>query len=268
MRADAVLVVDDDSGLADALSWGLKHRGVAVRSARTVAEACRTTREQFALVVLDLRLPDGTGFDVLEHYSGIPFVLVSGFLETPTTIQAMRQGAVDVLEKPVDLAALIRIIVSLLDDRFPPSTLSRRANSVRLPPSLHPVAAAWAESVVRACTSPRDLVTVTAWGRHVGVGRSTIAEQSRILGLSARAGRDLARGLRAIVRSSWQECAPVSLLDVRDRRTLAALLTRLGLDDGGVTQVSVDRFLARQQLVPKDSAAFLALQRAVRSVTL
>lgn len=262
----SVLVVDDDPGLAEALVWGLKDRGISVRAATTGAEARRMASEPFDFVILDFMLPDATGLDIAECYTGTPFVLISGFLQTRTTVRAMQLGAVDVLEKPIDLAALTSLITGVLEHRQPATSADGRAASRVAPASSKPVALAWAESVVRASTSPRDLATVTAWARHVGVSRSTLAEQSRILGLSARAGRDLARGLRAVVRASREGCAPASLLDVRDRRTLTALLSRMGFEDGGIETVPVAQFLAQQHLVPQTSDALDAVRRVVKSM--
>ncbi len=260
----SVLVVDDDPGLAEALVWGLKDRDVTVLAARSGAEARRMASQPVDFVVLDLMLPDETGLDIAECFVGSPFVLISGFLQTRTTVRAMQLGAVDVLEKPVDLTTLTSIIASALDRRVVPAPAQTPARLT--PVSNRPVALIWAESVVRACSASRDLSTVTAWARHVGVSRSTLAEQSRILGVSARAGRAPAPGRRARGRAAPGGCAPPTPRGRPGRRTLAALLARMGFEDGGLVTVPVEQFLSQQRLVPAESDALEAVRRVAKSL--
>lgn len=267
-RSLSILVVDDDPGLAEALHWSLKEHGVTVRSALNGEEARRLADIPFDFVVMDLMLPGTTGLDLIQLFPDTPFVLISGFLQTRTTVRAMQLGAVDVMEKPVDLAVLTNLISAAIERRAGGRTMptAEPRFPVAVPHSSKPVALAWAECVVRVVSSQRDVATVSAWARHVGVSRSTLAEQSRILGVSARAGRDLARGLRAVVRAAREQCSPASLLDVRDRRTLTALLVRMGFDDQAVEAVSPEQFLAQQRLVPEGSDALEAVRRVVKSM--
>jgi DNA-binding NtrC family response regulator len=114
--APRVLVVDDDLRVARALSSALSLHGVAVTLAHDGRGALERLEEQrFDVLVLDLRMPGMDGIDVLRrastHPNFPPTILHSAYLDVPTTVEAMRAGATEVLQKPVaaaDLANRIR----------------------------------------------------------------------------------------------------------------------------------------------------------------
>ncbi len=115
--AGLALVVDDDRGFA----LGLTRRGAAegfeVVAAHTLAEA----RAQMALrapdiVLADLRLPDGSGADLLDGLEGasVPeLVLITGHASVETAVDVLRRGAVDYLTKPVDFGRVKIALASL-----------------------------------------------------------------------------------------------------------------------------------------------------------
>jgi two-component system, NtrC family, response regulator HydG len=108
MAPPLALVVDDDRGFALGLTRLVAAEGFEVVSAHTLAEA----RAQMALrapdiVLADLRLPDGSGADLLEGLEGtsVPeLVLITGHASVETAVDVLRRGAVDYLTKPVDFA--------------------------------------------------------------------------------------------------------------------------------------------------------------------
>jgi two-component system response regulator AtoC len=111
------LVVDDDRGFALGLTRLVAAEGFEVVSAHTLAEA----RAQMALrapdiVLADLRLPDGSGADLLEGLEGtsVPeLVLITGHASVETAVDVLRRGAVDYLTKPVDFARVKIALASL-----------------------------------------------------------------------------------------------------------------------------------------------------------
>jgi DNA-binding NtrC family response regulator len=109
-----VLIVDDDAGLQEALGAVVTEQGFSFDSARTI-EAARsflgTTNPD--LILLDLNLPDGQGLEILESAAASPadVVLITGNATVDSAVTALRQGAVDFLVKPVDLARL-QIVLS------------------------------------------------------------------------------------------------------------------------------------------------------------
>ena len=105
-----ILVVDDDTMLAEAVAAGLGRR-YAVRCAGTGAEALATICEtSFDLILLDQRLPDLLGADLLpvikRFFPATTVVLMTGQGSEEVAIEALRGGARDYLKKPFSLQEL------------------------------------------------------------------------------------------------------------------------------------------------------------------
>jgi len=105
-RPKRLLLVDDDRSLLESMGSWLGSIGYDVTLADSVAAAKRTCEQRnIDLAMVDLRLGDGDGFDVLshfkKHYPQIPVVLVSGYATADTGVEAMRAGAFDLLTKPL-----------------------------------------------------------------------------------------------------------------------------------------------------------------------
>lgn len=102
------LIVDDDLGFLAGLAELVKREGFAVVTASSLKEA----RDEIAtstpdILLVDLRLPDGTGLDLLEAFppGSVPEVLlITGSASLETAVDALRLGVTDYLTKPVDFA--------------------------------------------------------------------------------------------------------------------------------------------------------------------
>ncbi len=107
----SILVVDDEAGVRETLVEFFETFGYTARAAAT-ASAARAMAADHApdVVLLDLRLPDADGLLLLDALraddADIGVIVLSGFADVRTTVGAMQRGAVDVLEKPVDLDTL------------------------------------------------------------------------------------------------------------------------------------------------------------------
>jgi DNA-binding NtrC family response regulator len=102
----SLLLVDDDRQVLDAMSDWLREQGFTVAEATNCQEAIQQlATEPFDLVLCDVRLPDGDGFDVLAHcrerYPKLIVVLLTGYGTVETGIEAIRAGAFDLLTKPL-----------------------------------------------------------------------------------------------------------------------------------------------------------------------
>jgi len=111
----AILVIDDDDGVRKTSVDLLVARGHKAYSASSVRDGLRMFAEvRPALVLLDLKLPDGTGVDVLRELQrqapGTPVVVVSGRGSVSDAVEAMKVGATDFLEKPVSRDRLFRVL--------------------------------------------------------------------------------------------------------------------------------------------------------------
>ncbi|MGQ9588845.1 MAG: sigma-54-dependent transcriptional regulator [Planctomycetota bacterium] len=105
-----ILIVDDDRAILRTLALHLEGKHEA-RTALTLAEGRAALREgPNDLILLDLKLPDGTGLDLLRELREAgdltPVLLITGCGELEAAIDAMKEGAADYIRKPIDLDAL------------------------------------------------------------------------------------------------------------------------------------------------------------------
>ena len=104
------LIVDDDADSVDSLRLLIATEQFTVATARTLRDARRQIAlQQPDIVLLDLRLPDGSGMDLFSDpqlVANSEVVLVTGHASLETSIQALRLGAADYLIKPINLRQL------------------------------------------------------------------------------------------------------------------------------------------------------------------
>jgi len=113
-QTSQILVVDDDMMARMATAQCVKQQGHSVTMAEGGAQALELLGAQaFNLVLLDLKMPDMDGFDVLEQMQGdeklrqIPVLVVSGSDQSDSIDRCIELGAVGHIAKPVDPEALI-----------------------------------------------------------------------------------------------------------------------------------------------------------------
>ena len=104
----SILVVDDDDVFRTRLVRALRERGYEVEEAATCAAAiARATAESPELVVVDLRLPDGSGLEVVRQLRALDaqtrIVVLTSYGSIATALDAVRLGAVHYLTKPADV---------------------------------------------------------------------------------------------------------------------------------------------------------------------
>ena len=112
MSGPRVLVTDDQDSVRDLLAAVLRGEGYAVEAAVTGEQALALMeREAFALVLLDLALPGMSGMDVLARARALQgdaqFLVLTGHGSVRSAVEAMRLGAFDYLNKPVDIDELL-----------------------------------------------------------------------------------------------------------------------------------------------------------------
>ncbi len=103
----SLLIVDDDDPLRGRLSRAMEKKGFAVKEAKSVKESLNFVQKSppnFALI--DLRLEDGNGLDVVKELSkrrkDSRIVMLTGYGNLPTAVAAVKAGAIDYIAKPVD----------------------------------------------------------------------------------------------------------------------------------------------------------------------
>lgn len=114
-----VLIVDDEPGIRAHLEITLGRMRLHTRSARTLSEAQGwLDTEHFDLCLTDLHLPDGSGLELLQHtrqsHPQLPVAMMTTCEHPETAIQALKAGAFDFLNKPLDRARLYEVLSNAL----------------------------------------------------------------------------------------------------------------------------------------------------------
>ena len=113
----SLLLVDDDEPFLKRLAKAMEKRGFEVETAGSVAagKAISTARPP-AYAVIDLRLEDGSGLDVVEvlhrHRPEARAVILTGYGAIATAVAAVKAGAVDYLAKPADVEDIMRALTN------------------------------------------------------------------------------------------------------------------------------------------------------------
>jgi two-component system response regulator PilR (NtrC family) len=139
MSSPRILVVDDEADLRELLEITLLKMGLDVDSAATVREA-RTLLGQkpYALVLTDMRLPDGLGLELVREvaasHKSTPIAVITAYGSAENAVVALKAGAFDYVSKPVvldDLRAMVRSALKL-SDPAPASASAGTAGTSRL----------------------------------------------------------------------------------------------------------------------------------------
>jgi two-component system, response regulator RegA len=118
-----LLLVDDDKPFLTRLGRAMETRGFVVRMADTVAEGIAEVKKMPpGYAVVDLRLTDGNGLDVIEAlHAARPdarVVVLTGYGNIATAVTAVKLGAIDYLAKPADADAVYGALISDKDHRL------------------------------------------------------------------------------------------------------------------------------------------------------
>ncbi len=124
-----ILVVDDHANTRLYLKTLLTHEGYLIREAATGQEALTSLKDhplppRRSLILLDLKLPDTTGNDLVPPlrtlYPQVPVVIMTAHASVETAVEAIRNGASNYLEKPIDEKKLLSLIEDLIVPDAPP----------------------------------------------------------------------------------------------------------------------------------------------------
>jgi len=110
-----VLIVDDEDTARSFISAALSDGGFEPLEAGTLKEAHKVIETGSAdIILLDLNLPDGSGLSLLDRIAlenpSPPVILITAYGEVDTAVEAMKKGAQDFLQKPLDLERLIQAV--------------------------------------------------------------------------------------------------------------------------------------------------------------
>ena len=103
-----ILIVEDDAMIASGLVYALTQEGYAVTHSKSVREAeISISNDNFDLAILDLQLPDGTGFDVREKLKDAAIIFLTVVDDEGNIVRAFEGGADDYITKPFRLRELL-----------------------------------------------------------------------------------------------------------------------------------------------------------------
>ena len=119
MTDPIALIVDDEPDIRELLEITLGRMDITTRSAADLAQAHTLLKqEHFDLCLTDMRLPDGSGIELVEHisnnYPELPVAMITAHGNMESAVLALKAGAFDFVSKPVDLQILRRLVEAAL----------------------------------------------------------------------------------------------------------------------------------------------------------
>jgi DNA-binding NtrC family response regulator len=167
-----IAIVDDEAGQRELLSQSLRAAGYATllcadgRAAIEAASRC-------SLMLLDVRMPEMNGFQVLEHvkaeWPSLPVILLTAVIDIRSAVAAIKLGALDYLEKPVDIDELVSAVDDALTVDAP-----RSGPGLELPSYIVAESASMRVLLEQALRVANSQVSVLILGES-GAGKEVIA---------------------------------------------------------------------------------------------
>ena len=132
----SVLIVEDDRSFLQRLAKALEQRGFVVAIAESVAEGLRQLDKAApAFAVVDMRLNDGNGLDVIsalkQRRPDARAIILTGYGNIATAVNAVKLGAVDYLAKPADADDVVAALLAHDNSRIEPPENPMSADRVR-----------------------------------------------------------------------------------------------------------------------------------------
>ena len=172
-RTERIFVIEDDPGVSEVVTLLLSREGYPVEAAPSVEEGLRRIAAgAYDAVITDLKLPDGTGLDIVAGVRArrprLPIIMITSYSSMESAIEALRAGANDYVIKPFDNEEFLRAIVRALNDR-------------RVVRGARPLAI---EEYIREVVERfQDSYSETELARMLGIGRKALWMRRRQWGL-------------------------------------------------------------------------------------
>jgi two-component system nitrogen regulation response regulator NtrX len=229
--ANEILIVDDEVGIRELLSEILQDEGYRVSLAENATEArSYRSRQQPALVLLDIWMPDTDGVTLLREWAAagqltMPVVMMSGHGTIETAVEATKIGAFDFLEKPVGLQKLLGTVARALK-----TALAKEPRRVSLASLGTSAVIRDAERAIEQLLAARKPVLVLG---EAGTGHDIAARALQVPGaawIALAAGSRLAANPLAVLdeaRDGTLYCAEIGQYTKSEQKGLAFLLPKL-----------------------------------------
>jgi len=204
VRPARLLVIDDEPDLRTLYELTLLRDGHDVETAGFVEDACQLISEhRFDAIITDMRLPDGTGLDVLRHLERLgrteKAIVITAHGSAENAVEALKAGAFDYLTKPVDLKQFRSVVAGAVEAKdAPPPSLKDLTGLKGLKPAkdVRPEGASIATAASESPAVAEPVPTVVA----------SQAALSRLIGESGAI-----RQVRSLIEKVSRSMAPVLL---------------------------------------------------------
>jgi len=255
VKAQRILLVDDDIETVETLSRYLHLSGLNNSTCYGgLAALSVLSRSSFDVIVLDLRLGDLDGLEVLRRLRSrglaTPVIIVTGFATIRSAVEATKLGA-DLCEKPVDADDLLTALKRLAETH---DIIHRDGQASAL--------IRWADAVTEAMMSLDDLQTVETWAQQLGISAAALRGWCRTAGFTPKTSLSFARLIRAYHLAFVQGYPPERFINAADPRTVGRLLSKrlpAATSDGAEI-----RTLLWQQSIITDDRALRSVQDSLR----
>ena len=132
----SLLIVDDDSPLRDRLARAMQKKGFEVIQAESVKKGISEAKNRPpAFAVVDLRLSDGSGLEVIKEIHELKknsrVVMLTGYGNIPTAVAAVKAGAIDYIPKPADADDVEKALLASPESKATPPENPMSADRVK-----------------------------------------------------------------------------------------------------------------------------------------
>ena len=135
-KDNSLLIVDDDNPFRERLSRAMEKKGFQVTQAESVKVGVESVKlKKPAFAVIDLRLNDGNGLEVVKEIQinnpGSRIIMLTGYGNIPTAVAAIKEGAIDYLAKPADADDVEKALLADPNTKAPPPENPMSADRVK-----------------------------------------------------------------------------------------------------------------------------------------
>ena len=137
MSSHSVLIVDDEPDIRELLAMTIRRMGFEALCASDLESARhQLSKRHFDFCLTDMKLPDGTGLELIEHIQtqpdAPPVAVITAFGSVDLAIESMKAGAFDFLTKPIDLERLRALVKNALRSNQTAAEVAVKAEAPRV----------------------------------------------------------------------------------------------------------------------------------------
>ena len=184
----SALIVDDERDIRELLVMTLGRMGLRCDTASSLGDArAQLSRNRYDLCLTDMRLPDGSGIDLIseisQQYPETPVAMITAFGNVDAAVEALKAGAFDFVAKPVELSVLRDLVRHALDLKEKPVAPPNPENLATRLYGESPAMAQLRETIVKVARSQAPVYI----GGESGVGKELVARTIHAAGGRAAA---------------------------------------------------------------------------------